>query len=223
MMICPKCGSVVDDNCKFCASCGAALMQQEPAQPQYQQPQYQQPQYQQPQYQQPQYQQPQYQQPPYGAPQYQYGAPADPYHGHPMKWYKFLIYFALFAGAVLNIFSAISYFTGSSYGSDAGLYYSYFPGLKAADIVFGIIVIGVAVLMIYTRMALAKFKKNGPKLLYLTYGVSLGVTIIYLIAVSVIIGSAAALTSSIPSIGTSLAFLVINMTYFRKRMDLFVN
>ncbi len=66
-MFCPNCGSQIDDNSKFCASCGATVVE-EPApqpEPQAQQPQYQQPQYQQPQYQQPQYQQPQRQQPQY--------------------------------------------------------------------------------------------------------------------------------------------------------------
>ena len=33
-----------------------------------------------------------------------------------MKWYKFVIYFQLFAAALLNLGSGIALFTGSQYG-----------------------------------------------------------------------------------------------------------
>ena len=34
----------------------------------------------------------------------------------PMKWYKFVIYFQLFAGAVLYVYDAFQYATGMVYG-----------------------------------------------------------------------------------------------------------
>ena len=85
---CPKCGAPIQDNATKCEYCGAALAQQpqQTAQPVYQQPTYQQPIYQQPVVQQPQ---------------------------HPMGWFKFLINFALWAGAIINIFGAIPVLTGS--------------------------------------------------------------------------------------------------------------
>jgi len=49
-MFCQKCGTQIDDNSKFCISCGATVEEEPTVQAQPQQPQYQQPQYQQPQY-----------------------------------------------------------------------------------------------------------------------------------------------------------------------------
>ena len=97
MPYCTMCGAELAPEAKFCGSCGAAVEQGEPQQPQYQEPAPQQPQYQpqqaapqQPQYQpqqaapqQPQYQQaapqqPQYQQAAPQQPQYQQAAPQQP-------------------------------------------------------------------------------------------------------------------------------------------------
>lgn len=36
-----------------------------------------------------------------------------------MKWYKFVIYFQLFAAAVFNVGAGIIFFTGSHYGLDS--------------------------------------------------------------------------------------------------------
>lgn len=38
----------------------------------------------------------------------------------PMKWYNFLIYFALFAGAVLNVLTGIFMLTGAQYNMQGG-------------------------------------------------------------------------------------------------------
>ena len=49
MKHCPYCGNQLDDNAKFCNSCGNAQPQPQYTQPQHTQPQYEQPQYAQPQ------------------------------------------------------------------------------------------------------------------------------------------------------------------------------
>ena len=119
-MFCTKCGNQVPDGQKFCSACGNPMAPaQQPRQPQYGQPQQQ--------YQQPQQQ---YQQPQYGRPQYQQAAPA----ALGMGWFKFLIYFALFAGAVLNALTAISMLTGSMYGESKDLVYLFYKDLKTVDL-----------------------------------------------------------------------------------------
>ena len=153
-MFCPNCGNQCPDGTKFCQSCGTPLTnnQQQNTQPDFnnQQANYQQPnqQYQQPnqQYQQPnynQYQQPnQYRQPMYNQPYQQYPQYPDKFNGHQMGWYKFLIYFALFAGAFFNVCYAVLYMTGSIYETeqiDPLTVYSLYPGVKAVDIVYGIL------------------------------------------------------------------------------------
>lgn len=47
--------------------------------------------------------------------QQQYYPPEQNQPELPMKWYKFTIYFALFAGSLMNLISAIMAFTGASY------------------------------------------------------------------------------------------------------------
>ena len=103
-MYCKNCGAFVQDGAPFCSNCGAQQNAAQPQQPTYQQQTYQQPPYQQQNYQQPPYQQQAYyQQPPYQQQAYYQQPAGDPRNqGMPMGWYKFLIYFALFAGAVLN-------------------------------------------------------------------------------------------------------------------------
>lgn len=54
MYICPNCNKTSDTPVNFCSECGTPMVEQAPAQPQYQQPAYEQPAYQQPVYQQPQ-------------------------------------------------------------------------------------------------------------------------------------------------------------------------
>ena len=228
-MFCIKCGQFLPDGSAFCNSCGTAQptipaqpMYQQPAQPQYQppvQPPYQppvQPQYQEPPYQQP--VQPQYQQP------YNYQAPIP---ALPMKWFHFLIYFGLFAGAILNLASGIGYLTGSVYEMQdvsAAAVYAVFDSLELIDVFFGVACVAAAVLGIVTRFSLAKYKAIGPKLLislYITIGV---IGLIYQVAVMSILEDAGVdSTANFASAFLNIAMAGANATYFKKRAHLFVN
>ena len=222
-MFCPNCGTNVGNAERFCPNCGAALNQNTASanpQPNYQQPNYQQPNYQQPNYQQPSYQQPNYQ-PVYQQPVQQY-----PY---PMNWYKFVIYFALFAGAVINAISGILHLTGSVWEMQdvsADMVYAVFGGMQAVDIIYGIGAIALAAFNIVTRMHLAKFRKTGPKFLSVCYGVAVGLALLYIILTSAVtgisIGDLVGATEILQLV-VSIVMLVINVVYFNKRASLFVN
>lgn len=241
-MFCYKCGYQLPEDAAFCPSCGAqqesqaatnnAPQQTEPTST-YSAPQ------------------PSAPQPP--AQPYSYGstqptAQPDPYataqqtaqYGHynnvqtverPMKWYKFLIYFSLFAGAVLNVINAISYLTGSVYISqgfdisDINYLYTVYHGLQTADIIYSIVLIGLAVLGFVARFQLAKYKAKGPILLYALSAGSMAVSLIYSIAtysiLSVDIG--AEIAPLISNLVTQTVMLVLNYVYFNKRKDMFVN
>lgn len=83
-MFCPNCGTQCPDDTKFCPNCGSTVANNQPTentQQNFGQPNYTQPNN---------YTQPQ-----------MYNVQFE------MKWFKFLIYFGLFAGAVLNCLSAI--------------------------------------------------------------------------------------------------------------------
>lgn len=147
---------------------------------------------------------------------------------YPMKWHKFLIYFSLWLGAVLNLSSAVQYFTGSLYGGEyeAQLVYAFFDGLKAIDTLMGVVLIVIAVLCIITRFALAGYKASGPKLLFGMYLANVVVSILYIIIVSGIteLGFGDLMNGSVAgSLIGSIAMAFINKVYYGKRAELFVN
>ncbi len=151
-----------------------------------------------------------------------------------MKWYKFLIYFSLFAACVLNCIIGITHITGNIYGGEyeKNAVYYVFEGLQALDIIFGIAVIAFGAFNIYTRQALAKFKKNGPKTILICYAGSAALNLIYALIAFIIVnssgipgaGAAAAeiLGSVIPSLFVSIIMVIVNNIYFKKRESMFI-
>lgn len=155
-------------------------------------------------------------------------APVENVNPHSMKWHKFLIYFSLWAGAVLNVIAAFSRFTGSMYGSssEANMVYSYFSGLKAIDVLFGVVMIAIALFSIATRFALAGYKAAGPKMLMGLYIIDAAVSIVYLVVASMVTGIAFGELidpSTISSLVTSAAMVFVNKAYYDKRAELFIN
>lgn len=199
MKFCPQCGTSNEDASVFCTACGAPLG--DPA-AQPQQPQ-----------------QPYDQQQPPQQPQYTLTGPG-------MGWHKFLIYFSLWASAVLNLFGGVSTMTGASYGEMKELVYTVFSSLKALDMVYGLCLIALAVLCVVTRFQLAGFKKLGPQLLIGVYAANLILSIGYIVANSAILQVSVGelLNSSmVSSLAASAVMMVVNYTYYKKRADLFVN
>lgn len=201
-MYCPKCGNLLADDAKFCSACGTTLGQ-EPAQSA-----------------------PQGTQPPYTPVQNQVPL-QNPQAARPMGWFKFLIYFALFAGALLNLISSIVFLTGAAYGDDRGAIYLFLPSLHTVDIIVGLIMLVLAGLQIYTRFQLAGYKKNGPSLVLAVYLVSILANLFYAIAFTSIISPLgvemeAGFGEQITSIVVSVVMMIVNYIYFKKRKDLFV-
>ena len=149
----------------------------------------------------------------------------EPLHQRPMKWYKFMIYFALFAGAVLNLINGFRYLTGSIYMGSQAAVYSSFPNLKTLDITMGLGLIALAVLVFVTRNALAKFKSSGPKLLTATYIVNIALSVLYYaVSMSILaISGASGITDLISSCAGTLVMLIVNRVYFKNRRYMFVN
>lgn len=150
---------------------------------------------------------------------------------YPMKWFKFLIYFSLFCGALINFVSGIGELTGIIYFTQSGgevtanmIYDVYGSGLKAVDVIYGIILIVFAGFMIYTRFRLAKYKANGPICLYITYGASVVLNLIYSIALLAVTGINQIFASAnISAIISSVVMIFVNYVYFKKRKELFIN
>ncbi len=143
----------------------------------------------------------------------------------PMKWYKFLIYFLLFATAALNAVSAVSVLTGAQYeiqNISADIIWSVYPAAKIADMIYGVIVLALVGYLIFTRFALSGYKKYAPWCSSFRYVITAVLSIGYAIACS-IIGANAFDASLVMSFFISILFAVAEYVYFSKRKHLFVN
>ena len=143
----------------------------------------------------------------------------------PMRWYKFLIYVALWFSAAVNILGAIPYFTGTSQTEEV---LAQFPILSTIDLFYGVLTLGMGVLAIYTRFALAGYKKNAPFIVVGLYAYGLVISLGYNAAVIMITQSAytqvdgiiMVMSISISAI-INVAMVICNHIYFKKRKRLF--
>ena len=146
-----------------------------------------------------------------------------------MKWYKFIIYFQLFANAVLNgvmgflLLSGLIWKIYSNGYITAGMVYAFFPGLHAIDIIFGLLMIAIAVWAIFIRFGLAKFEKGSPKKYLIFLVANVVFLVLYVICASIAIGAYAGSMSTWISVITSVVLIVVNYVYFKKRSGMFVN
>ena len=216
-MYCRFCGTKIPDNVKFCPECGANLAPvpsaapeesapAAPAAPEIPTP----------------FDPTPYDPAPYSADSF---ASADvvaaPQRG--MKWFKFIIYFQLWAGMLVNLVTAGKYFAGAYYEGNAEMVYRFFPALQPLDIVMGVVCLALAVYAVVVQRALAKFRAKGPMMYYLMYIVNTAVTVLYLIIGSIIIGQSAFTAEVAGSIIGSIVMLFVNIPYFNNRKHLFVN
>ena len=149
--------------------------------------------------------------------------------GYPMAWFKFLIYFMLFANAAINIFTAVTYLTGSVYlgedmtMSDVEALYMFYPTAKMIDVIYGVLLIALAAYAIFTRFQLSGFKRRGPFLFILMYVLNLVIGLLYSISIMFTFETGLlGFISFVPSIITSVVMIFVNIVYFRKREELFV-
>lgn len=157
--------------------------------------------------------------------------PAEPVMQYKMKWFKFLIYFALFLGAFVNLVFGFNYISGGIYFSQSNgqvtadtVYSVYGMGLKALDVIYGIVMLALAGFGIYTRSRLAKYKANAPMCVYVLYGAGTALTFVYNIALLAVTGLNQIFTvNSITSLITAVVVILLNRKYFSKRASLFIN
>ena len=211
-MYCRFCGTKIPDNVKFCPECGANLAPvpsaapeesapAAPAVPEIPTP---------------------YDPAPYSAdPFASADVAAAPQRG--MKWFKFIIYFQLWASMLVYLVTAGKYFTGAYYEGNAEMVYNFFPALQPLDIVMGVLCLALAVYAVVVQRALAKFRAKGPMMYYLMYIVNTAATVLYLLIGSIIIGQSAFTAEVAGSIIGSLVMIFINIPYFNNRKHLFVN
>ena len=148
-----------------------------------------------------------------------------------MKWYKFLIYFSYFAGALLSASHAVKYLTGSIYTSqgcsqaEVDLLYSTYGSLKTLDVLYGLACIGSAVLAIITRYKLKRFHRTAPTFVIALPIFSTFCSSMYSILSYHIVNLD--VSETLPQIFNVLIgaviFILLNYIYFDKRRSLFTN
>ena len=142
-----------------------------------------------------------------------------------MKWYNFIVKFALFAAFALNAINGISFFFGLQYGSNGSLIYNVYPNLRLLDIFYGLSMIALSIMCLITRQALYCYKKKGPTLLLTLQLLNVVISIAYLsIFSSILETSIKEINSqsnlSISIIGTIILAIICHF-YFKKRKDMF--
>lgn len=195
---------------------------------------------------------PQYNAPPVGGQYYQdsgqqyYVPPVQPANGTTWKeicqrgyiigkdgkqynigWMKFVVNVQLILGAVLMLYSGLTFVTGLVYGSDKELMYTLMPKLQGVEIAYGILLILLAAALVVTRFMFTRLKRCALPM----YVVSYSIYSISFIAYLYIGGSLVyEVTKTVPdfgqdiaSVATSIALIIINVNYFRRRYSVFTN
>ena len=145
-----------------------------------------------------------------------------------MKWFKFQIYFRLYACAFIMACNAVSALLGLKYiGVDLEYLYGTYKGLRIFDIVMGIIGFCIAVIAIYTRMMLARFKKNGPLIYYILVCFVLVYTACGMVIPCVMTNNYLGVIGGnfvVAEVAVvHVLDIVLNYMYFKHRKNMFVN
>lgn len=143
-----------------------------------------------------------------------------------MGWYKFLIYFCLWVGAILTFITGISYLFGFQQGGMTDCAFAVYSVEQFfVDTIYGIVCIALGIFMIVTRFRLARFRANALALLYCVYALNTVIPLLYILATSAVTMLPLSWlfdAQTISMIVVSVAMIVINVIYFRKRREMFV-
>ena len=201
-MYCRFCGKQIPDHAKFCPECGADLAPAPSAAPVVPVEPV---------------------RPPQGTPDpaAATGVIETPQRG--MKWFKFIIYFQLWASLLATLVMAEKFFTGAYYEGNADWVYSVYPTLKALDVCMGIFSVALCVYTVFVQRSLAKFRTKGPMMYYSLYAIDIGIALLYILIGSIIVGFSLFSADIAVELAPSVIMILINIRYFNNRKHLFVN
>ena len=152
----------------------------------------------------------------------------------PMKWYKFLIYFLLFAMALLDFVSGLFGMLGNYlYLDEAGkditdFVHTVYPGLKMLDAAYGAGTVMVSFYALFVRFKLSEQKKDALKSFYMYCAIPVIMTAVRDVIGYLIVDPKVLKVSNFQPISMMLTFAVgavyfyLNVIYFRKRKQMFI-
>ena len=152
----------------------------------------------------------------------------------PMKWYKFRVKFSMILGGILYIVlgavaaSAVMHSTMAQLAAaelDALGFIPYFyTGNKAFDIAIGIIFIVLGIATFYVRSRMKKFTADALKKFYILIIVEQALYYIYDIIFALVTKTELDIIGTVVfGLATSVVLVVLEIYYFNKRKELFVN
>ncbi len=146
-----------------------------------------------------------------------------------MAWYSILVTVYLFMEAFISAVSGIQYISGFipevMKNSEGIMYYCQINGtLKYIDVLYGLWYIGMAVFAVFTRTALAKYRKNAPLFVLLFFSVPTVINCLYSIPLMILVNTeSASYFTLVFQVIIQMGFVYANYIYFKKRKTLFVN
>ena len=148
-----------------------------------------------------------------------------------MGWFKFMIYFAMFAGILLCIASIGNLMNAYGTEENKKLVYQVFPGMETADMILIGGMIATALLILIARFKLAGFKTDAVGWFIFAYLVDIASVAVYIILVRTALDKAISMgtisegdfASQYTNIAVAIVMLFINVRYLNNRKSLFIN
>ena len=138
-----------------------------------------------------------------------------------IRWYQFIIWFYLYASAVLGLLIGVGEVTGVVYLGMAEVFYTLYPMLQVVNIFFGVMQILLAVIALYIRRQLSRWKVMAPRFLLMYQVFCLVYYAAYLAGTSLVLGELAVDWLAGAYILLQLLLLVVNGIYFHRRKEMF--
>lgn len=145
-----------------------------------------------------------------------------------MNWFKFLIYFSLYAYFVSSLIDAFLCFFGEKFGflSEFIVEIIFTGRFRFIGIIYAVIILIMAAAAIYVRNSLAKFKEFAPKY-FIIWSISTSVISLLFTLLNITLIENSGFGDCMGEVlGTAVGetiYVMCNVTYFKKRKHLFVN
>ncbi|MBQ3706480.1 MAG: zinc ribbon domain-containing protein [Clostridia bacterium] len=128
-----------------------------------------------------------------------------------LKWYKFLIWFDIWATALTNLVATVAYFTVFN------------PSMRVTMWFSVIVCVLNAVYLLFVRQALARWKTYGPRLYLISFVIPLVRRVLTIVVANIEGGSAllALNRTDFTNLILNVVLFIVNFIYFRNRAPLF--